>query len=145
TLFLTNTVFPDFDGPITLISLPPSSTASSKHCSSLVRCSRTKVTVGIRCGVNTSDAFIDLPRVLFSARLLFILRKSQHRQPQPLLLRTLNRHLIPRIRMPHHPGTRIIPQHPRNPLVRLGAAIAHDHHAGVLRVTHTHATTMMQR
>ena len=76
-------------------------------------------------------------------------KQLNHRQPQPRLPRTVLRHLIPRIRIPrirmsNHRGARVVPQHPRNALVGFRRAIAHDHHAAVLRVAHAHAAAVMQ-
>src|SRR3546814_15960404 len=62
--------------------------------------------------------------------------KSGHRQLEPLLLRTSLRDLIPRIRMPHHAGGRVVPQHPRDALVGGFGAVADDDNAAVLRIAH---------
>ena len=46
--------------------------------------------------------------------------------------------------MPNHASRRIVPQHPRNALVRFFGAIANDDDAAVLRVAHAHAAAVMQ-
>ena len=46
--------------------------------------------------------------------------------------------------MAHDAGGRVVPQHPLDPLGRRVAAVGHDHHPGVLRVTHAHAAAVVQ-
>src|SRR6478672_8226897 len=72
-------------------------------------------------------------------------RRSHHRQLQPLLLRTLLGDVVARIRVPHHARARVVPEHARNALVGGFRAIAHDHHARVLRVAHADAAAVVQR
>jgi hypothetical protein len=51
---------------------------------------------------------------------------SNHRQLQPHLPRAVLRVLIPRVRMPHDAGARIVPKHARDALVGFGGVIAND-------------------
>ena len=68
-----------------------------------------------------------------------------HRQVQVVLARARDGLVVARIGMPHHAGGRIVPQHARQPRIGLDAAVAHDHHAGVLREAHAHAAAVVQR
>src|SRR3546814_15693271 len=61
-----------------------------------------------------------------------------------LLLRTSLRDLIPRIRMPHHAGGRVVPQHPRDALVGGFGAVADDDNAAVLRIAHPYPAAVVQ-
>ncbi|EEF93719.1 hypothetical protein CATMIT_01647, partial [Catenibacterium mitsuokai DSM 15897] len=63
----------------------------------------------------------------------------------PLLLRALLGDLVARIGVPHHAGARVVPQHPGDAAVGLFAAVADDHHAGMLRIAHADAAAVVQR
>src|SRR3954469_5145180 len=67
-----------------------------------------------------------------------------HRQVQALLPRTLHRDLIARVPMPHHPGGGIVPQHAPDLLVGLLGAVAHHHHARMLRITDADAAAVVE-
>jgi len=70
---------------------------------------------------------------------------SNHRQLQSLLPRARNRILVPRVGVAHHARRWIVPQHSRDAGVGFFRAIAHDHEAGVLRVTHADAAAVVER
>src|SRR4029077_7317926 len=67
----------------------------------------------------------------------------QRRQIQFLFPRAGDRFVIARIRMAHDARPRIVPQYARDALARRFAAIAHDHHAGVVRIAHADAAAMV--
>src|SRR3546814_10434420 len=62
-------------------------------------------------------------------------RHLRHRQLQPLLLRTSLRNLIPCIRMPHHAGARVVPQHAGDAPVGGFGAVADDDEIGRAHVS----------
>src|SRR5690606_20947383 len=68
----------------------------------------------------------------------------QHRQLQPLLLRAVDGDVIAGIGVAHDAGAGVVPQHALDAAVGGLAAVAHDHHAGVLRVAHAHAAAVVQ-
>jgi hypothetical protein len=45
--------------------------------------------------------------------------------------------------MAHHASGRVVPQHALDPFRGRIAAVADDHHAGMLRVTHADAAAMV--
>jgi hypothetical protein len=49
------------------------------------------------------------------------------------------------IGMAHHAGGRVVPQHAGDALVGSDAAVAADHHAGMLGEAHSDAAAMVQR
>src|SRR5690606_4943288 len=51
--------------------------------------------------------------------------------------------LVARVCVTHHPGAGIVPQHAFQAAVGGLAAVAHDHHAGVLGVAHAHAAAVV--
>ena len=57
-------------------------------------------------------------------------------------MRRLRSQLVAGIRMAHHAQCRVIPQHTQQALVRRCAAIAHNHHARVLRIAHADSAAM---
>src|SRR3546814_6237127 len=71
-------------------------------------------------------------------------RHLRHRQLQPLLLRTSLRNLIPCIRMPHHAGARVVPQHAGDAPVGGFGAVADDDDAAVLGVAHPYPAAVVQ-
>src|SRR3546814_2117595 len=70
-------------------------------------------------------------------------RHLRHRQLQPLLLRTSLRNLIPCIRMPHHAGARVVPQHAGVAPVGGFGAVADDDDAAVLGVAHPYPAAVV--
>ena len=67
------------------------------------------------------------------------------RQFQPVLLGALDGDVIARIGMAHDAARRIVPQHPLQASRRIVAAVADDHHAGMLRIADADAAAMMDR
>ena len=67
-----------------------------------------------------------------------------HRQFQSLLLRALDRFGVARIGVAHDAGARIIPQDAGDAGVGFLRSVADDHEAGVLRVPHPNAATVME-
>ena len=59
--------------------------------------------------------------------------------------RALNRDVVTRIGVTHHPGRRIVMQHAGNTRGRFVGTDTDDNHPGVLREAHPDATTVMQR
>lgn len=47
--------------------------------------------------------------------------------------------------MPHHARAAVVHQHARQALGGSIAAVGHNDHAGMLRISHAHAAAMMQR
>ena len=73
------------------------------------------------------------------------IERLQHGQLQALLARAVASCLVSSIGVAHDASAGIVPQHPRQTRIRFDAAIAHDHHARVLRKAHAHTATVMQR
>jgi hypothetical protein len=55
----------------------------------------------------------------------------------------IERDVVTCVGMPHDAACRVVPQHAFDPSCRRLCAVAHDDHAGVLRVADTHAAAMM--
>src|SRR3546814_1704255 len=84
--------------------------------------------------VCSSDLLFELEQITPNVALAS--RHLRHRQLQPLLLRTSLRNLIPCIRMPHHAGARVVPQHAGDAPVGGFGAVADDDDAAVLGGAH---------
>src|SRR5690606_5365615 len=67
-----------------------------------------------------------------------------HRHLQPLLLRAVDGDVIAGIGVAHDAGAGVVPQHALDAAVGGFAAVADDHHTGVLRVAHAHAAAVVQ-
>ena len=60
------------------------------------------------------------------------IQASDHRQIQMMTFSTGFCLFIASIRMAHHPGGRVVPQHTRQSGIGIFSAIAHNHHPGML-------------
>src|SRR5690606_36036364 len=69
---------------------------------------------------------------------------SEHGQPEALLAGALPGDFVASVRVAHDARPGIVPEHARDAAVRVGSAIANDHHAAVLRIAHAHAPTVVQ-
>src|SRR3546814_19719042 len=92
--------------------------------------------------VCSSDLLFELEQITPNVALAS--RHLRHRQLQPLLLRTSLRNLIPCIRMPHHAGARVVPQHAGDAPVGGFGAVADDDDAAVLGVANPYPAAVVQ-
>ena len=62
-----------------------------------------------------------------------------------MLAGTFDGDLVTRIGVAHHAGRGVVPQHALESPAAVCAAVAHDHHAGMLRIAHADAAAVMER
>lgn len=65
------------------------------------------------------------------------------RKIQTVFTSTINGSFISGISVAHHTARRVIPKDASDPAVCVRCSVATDHHAGMLRKSHTHTAAMM--